>query len=200
MRLSPVRGHSGGAFRCMARALGLVLLVVGALAPTHASAAQAEAERVLERRVKAAFLFRFTEFVMWPASAFAKPDSPFTIAVVGRDGMLEELRQITAGRVVHGRAVEVRSVPEGDPMPPAQIVFVAESEKTRVRDWIRLAPKSALIVTESEGALAQGSIINFIIAESRVRFEIALETAEKRGLRMSSRLLAVAQTVRTGVP
>jgi len=55
-----------------------------------------------------------------------------------------------------------------------------------------------LTVTESDGALAQGSIINFVVAERRVRFEIALDSAEKSRLRLSSRLLAVAQQVRTG--
>jgi len=55
-------------------------------------------------------------------------------------------------------------------------------------------------VTESVGALAQGSVINFVIAERRVRFEVALDSAEKNKLKLSSRLLAVAQQVRTGTP
>jgi hypothetical protein len=55
-------------------------------------------------------------------------------------------------------------------------------------------------VTESHGALAQGSMINFVLVDRRVRFEVALDAAEKNGLRLSSRLLAVAQQVRTGSP
>jgi len=54
-------------------------------------------------------------------------------------------------------------------------------------------------VSESDGALARGSVINFILTGGRVRFEIALESAEKSGLKLSSRLLAVAQQV-TGTP
>ena len=57
-----------------------------------------------------------------------------------------------------------------------------------------------LTVTESDGALSQGSMINFVIVDRRVRFEVGLESAEKNGLRLSSRLLAVAQQVRTGTP
>jgi hypothetical protein len=154
----------------------------------------------LERRVKAAFLFRFTEFVSWPDAAFARPDAPFTILVVGRDPVADELRQNTSGRMVQGRPVEVRRLAAGDPMPAAQMVFIADSEKERLRDWARAVPRHALVVSESEGALAAGSVINFIIVDERVRFEISLESAEKRGLRMSSRLLAVAQGVKTGSP
>ena len=41
---------------------------------------------------------------------------------------------------------------------------------------------------------------NFVATERGVRFEIALDTADKSNLRLSSRLLSVAQSVRTGAP
>jgi len=169
-------------------------------APSPAAAASAGSERALERRVKAAFLFRFTEFVNWPESAFARPDSSFTIAVAGRGGFADELRQVTGGRSVVGRPVEVRRVSEGENMPAAHILLVPDAEKQRLREWVRIAPRNALIVTESAGALTHGSVINFVIVEGRVRFEISLQAAEKRGLRMSSRLLALALIVRAGNP
>jgi hypothetical protein len=186
--------------------LGLALTLAPAVT-AHAAAqapragvSQSEGERALERRVKAAFLYRFTEFVTWPDGAFARPDSPFIIVVAGRDPLADELRQITAGRTVQGRAVEVRRVGEAEAMPAAQMVFIPDSERPRMREWIRHAPRQALVVTDAEDALGHGSVINFILVEGRVRFEISLESAEKRGLRMSSRLLAIAQAVRTGPP
>lgn len=150
--------------------------------------------------MKAAFLFRFTEFVTWPDAAFARPDAPFVIAVAGHDALAEELRQITSGRTVQGRTVDVRRVAEADAIPVAQMIFVGDTGKQRLREWVRGAPRHALVVSESEDALAAGSVINFIVVEGRVRFEISLESAEKRGLRMSSRLLAVAQGVKTSTP
>ena len=186
------------AWRCAPRATALALALLAAAAAL--GAAPAEAERALERRVKAAFLFRFTEFVSWPGPAFGRPGAPFVIAVASHDGLAEELRQITSGRTVQGRAVEVRRVREPETLQAAQMVFVADSDRQRLREWVRAAPRHALIVTESAGALTAGSVINFVIVEGRVRFEISLESAEKRGLRMSSRLLAVAQDVKTGAP
>jgi YfiR/HmsC-like len=198
--------HAAAAKRLARTAFALILALVPAaagraavLAPA-AGIAASEGERALERRVKAAFLYRFTEFVTWPEAAFARAESPFTIVVVGRDAFADELRQTTAGRTVQGRAVEVRRIGEGEAMPAAQMVFIPESEKPRLREWIRQAPRQALVVTEAEDALGHGSVINFILVEGRVRFEISLESAEKRGLRMSSRLLAIAQGVRTGTP
>ncbi|RZA15560.1 MAG: YfiR family protein, partial [Proteobacteria bacterium] len=54
-----------------------------------------------------------------------------------------------------------------------------------------------LIVTEAEGALDQGSMINFRVVDGRVRFEVALDTLEEAGLKVSSRMLGVALHVRT---
>jgi hypothetical protein len=194
------RFHSTSALVRSARvfALGVAALVL--IACSLPALAETEVERALERRMKSAFLYRFTEFVSWPETAFARADSPFVIAVIGRESMADELRNIAAARTVAGRPVEVRRVAEADSSPPAHILFIADGEKSRLREHVRNAPRNALIVTEWEGALAQGSIINFVIVEGRVRFEIALDAAEKRGLRLSSRLLTVAQSVRTGNP
>ena len=197
-------GCGGAATRLAQAALALVIALSPAVATraalTPSAGVHSDSERVLERRVKAAFLYRFTEFVTWPEAAFARADSPFTIVVVGRDGAADALRNITAGRTVQGRTVEVRRIGEGETVPAAQMMFIPDSEKARLREWIRQAPRQALVVTESEDALTQGSVINLLLVEGRVRFEISLEAAEKRGLRMSSRLLAIAQGVRTGTP
>jgi hypothetical protein len=44
-------------------------------------------------------------------------------------------------------------------------------------------------------------MVNLVVAsDGRVRFEIALDAADRSGLRLSSRLLALAQSVRSGGP
>jgi hypothetical protein len=53
-----------------------------------------------------------------------------------------------------------------------------------------------LVVTESEDGLSSGSVINFVIADRRVRFEVALGPANARSLSIASGLLSVAINVR----
>lgn len=168
-------------------------------APAPSAVASAEANGTLEQRVKAAFLFRFTEFVTWPDEALPRANAPFVIAVAGSESYAEALQRVVAGRAVVGHAVQVRRVSDLA-VPPAQVLFIADAEKRRLREWLRAAPRHALIVTESHDALDHGSVINFVLAEGRVRFEISLESAEKRRLRLSSRLLALALQVRPGGP
>lgn len=180
-----------------------VLLAAAVLAwitggqPSTAGAAEDAA--TLEHRVKAAFLYQFAGYVEWPPATFAQADTPVTIGVIGADPLAAELSQVVVGRTIAGRTVTVRRIKAGEPLAGVHILFIGRAESTRVVQLSQTAqPRSILTVTETDGALAQGSVINFVIAERRVRFEVALDTAEKSRLKLSSRLLAVAQDVRGG--
>jgi len=166
---------------------------------TSGPARAAEEAEALEQRVKAAFLYKFAGYVEWPAKSFARPEAPVTIGVMGNEALAAELVQAVTGRTVSDRVVAVKRLKAGESLAGIQVLFIGRAESARLSQVAQSAqPRSILIVTESEGALAHGSMINFVVAERRVRFEIALDAAEKSGLKLSSRLLAVAQQVRTG--
>jgi hypothetical protein len=55
-----------------------------------------------------------------------------------------------------------------------------------------------LTVGESADFLSLGGMINFVLEEDRVSFEINLEAAERHRLKLSSKLLAVARVVNVG--
>ena len=166
-----------------------------------APATAADDARTLEERVKAAYLYRFAEYVEWPQSAFARRDTPVTIGVLGSESLADELAQAVVGRTINDRPVTVKRLKTGEPLTGVHVLFIGRSESARLSQLAQGAqPHSILTVTESDGALAQGSVINFIVADRRVRFEISLASAEKSKLRLSSRLLAVAQQVRPGTP
>lgn len=161
--------------------------------------AGARAQDDLEQRVKAAFIYKFAGYVDWPSASFARPDTPLTIAVLGADSVAAELAQAVAGRRMNERPIVVKRLKTGESLDGVHIVFVGRPESTGLKQVAQAAQSRAvLVVTESEGALAQGSVINFVIADRKVRFDISLDSAEKSKLKLSSRLLAVAQQVHTG--
>ncbi len=171
-----------------------------ALATSLPAAAQDDAA-ALERKVKAAFLYKFADYVDWPDGTFARPGSPITVGVAGEDQIAAELAQVASARSVDGRPLQVRKLREGDSLAGLHVLFVGRAESARLLPLARATQaQPLLLVTESDNALSQGSIINFVMTGGRVRFEIALDNAERRGLKLSSRLLTVAQNVRTGQP
>lgn len=147
-----------------------------------------------EGRIKAAYLYKFPGYVEWPARG--GPREPFTIGVAGGGPVAEELARLAAGRTIDGRAISVRAVDLDDSLEDLEIFFVADRERNRLDEWLSPARElPVLTVTESDGALSEGSIVNFTIDDDRVRFEISLPAAGRSGLRLDSRLLAVAQRV-----
>ena len=166
------------------------------VAPGAAVAAVATAP-LLERRVKAAFLYKFLGYAEFPPHSFADATAPVTIGVVGADDMAAELGRIASGRVVAGRTIAVRTLREQDLAQPLHLLFVAGFEPARAARQLR-ASQALLTVTECEGGLQFGSVINFTIVDERVRFDVSLDAADKNNVKLSSRLLTVANRVPKG--
>jgi hypothetical protein len=75
------------------------------------------------------------------------------------------------------------------------LLFVGRAEP-QMRAWLRNAQQQGVLtVTESERGLEAGSSINFVAVDDRIGFEVSLDAAERSGLRISSRMLAVARRV-----
>jgi hypothetical protein len=180
-------------------ALILRLCAVVALVAAMTPSALAQVDRTAaETQIKAAFLYKFSAFVEWPPKAFARPDSPFTIGVIGADELAAELEQIVKGRTVLERAVVVRRMRRGESVAGIQMLFIGQAEGARLTEILANAKgQSVLTVTESEDALSHGSMINFVFVDDKVRFDVALPQAERGLLKISARLLAVARKVVT---
>ncbi len=180
-------------------ALAWLALLAGALAAAAPARAQ-PAGAALERGVKAAFLYKFLGYADFPAGAFGDPAAPLVIGVAGSEEMAAELGRIVAGRSVNNRAVVVKHIRDGDNPGAVHMLFVAGADCSHAARVLRQAPASPLLaVTECSG-LPAGSVINFRIVEERVRFDVSLDAADKNNIKLSSRLLTVANHVSKGAP
>ena len=174
----------------------LLAATLGVFATLLPLSSVAQDEATLERQIKAAHLYKFAGYVEWPDTAFASPNAPIVIGVLGDDAIAFDLGQIVSGRTIEAHPVQVRRIRPGETVAGLHVLFVANSERARIADLRVAGSPPLLVVTEHEGALDIGSVINFRIISGRVRFEIAIDNAERRGLKLSSRLLTVAHFVR----
>ena len=171
----------------------LRLLLLVALALPVATRADTAAP---EYRVKAAFVFKFGDYVEWPGDAFARADSPLVFGVLGADALADELARLTAGRTVGGRAVVVRKLAAGEAWTGLHVAFVGGDEPRQLAAALAAgAGKPVLTVTEAREGAATAGMINFVVVADKVRFDVALPDADAARLKISSRLLAVARRV-----
>lgn len=163
---------------------GACLSVSGLAAPLYS-----------ESEVKAAFLHRFSSYVEWPATVMAAPR--FVIAVLGATSVADNLERALARRELKGRPAEVRRVSDIRAARQAHIVYVGREHAAELDTLLPLLDaRPLLIVTDARNGLEAGGMLNFRLIERRVRFEVALDTAERAGLSISADLLAVALHVR----
>jgi hypothetical protein len=172
----------------LAAMLALACLPLAARAEAAGAAPHASA-------VKAAYLYQFGSFVDWPVATFKGPQDPLVIAVLGDEAVAGDLEQLAAGRSVEGRPLRIRTLKDGEAPGPVHVLFIGTMRPAKLRDLLAATPGPVLVVTQQEGALQAGSVINFVADGARVRFNASLASAEVRGLRLSARLLAVAQSV-----
>lgn len=171
---------------------GLALLAC-AIAP-------ALANEQLEQKLKAAYLYRFAAYVEWPEESFERAGSPFVIGVAGSDEVAEQLSQIVAGRNVGGHPVEVRRIGRKSSVEGLHMLYLTGSRDMVEHILGHARGKALLTVTDSDHGFAHGSMVNFVIADNRLRFEVALRRVNTGGLRISSRMLAAAHKVDTRIP
>ena len=178
------------ALACACAAMG-----AGAAAPeSNNEPARHEAS---ELELKAVYLLKFGDFVQWPANAFAASDAPLIIAVAGADALAAVLEPLAQQKRVDGRGVQIRRLKRGDALTGAHIVFVANGELERLataHEALHGAP--VLTVTDGSRAAQPAGIVNFVIRDNRVRFEIDAESAEAAHLSISSKVLALAVSVK----
>ncbi len=147
-----------------------------------------------ETLVKAAFLHKFASFVDWPAGAFARPDTPLKIGVLGNDTVWQDLTELAKDRDRDGRPVIPVRINAGEPLTGFHILYL-KAAPARIAELLPQIPEGVLTVADSDGGHPRGSVISFFLDEGRVRFGVSLDSATRQRLRLSSRLLQVARNV-----
>ena len=146
-----------------------------------------------EYELKAAFLFNFAKFVEWPPDAFADSNSPIVIGVLGKNVFGDSLKKIINDRKVNNRSFKFLNLESASQATNCQILFINSAEKNDYAKIIgSLHNASVLTVSEADGFLKAGGMINFLIEGKNIRFQISDEAAKKGRLKVSSKLLSLA--------
>jgi hypothetical protein len=152
-----------------------------------------------EYLIKAGFIYNFAKLVEWPTISFAQPDSPIVIGILGEDPFGATLDKIVADKKINGRGLAVKRVKwsrDLKDLKDCNILFVSASEKEHIESVID-AMKGLPILTigDAPGFAKRGGVMNFVLEDNKVRFEVNVEAAKHADLTISSRLLTLAKIV-----
>jgi hypothetical protein len=183
--------------RTVGNILGAAVFCLALALPRDLLAQDADVLETKEAKVKAAFLLNFARYVEWPENAFASTNSPIVIGVLGQDRLGRNLDLTVEGKTVERHPVQVKRGSRVDDLTDCHVVFVCASERDRLRATLTLLQtKPILTVSDMDGFATDGGMILLKKKQGMMRFDINREAAEKAGLKISSKLLKLADNYR----
>lgn len=146
------------------------------------------ADRTLEAKIKAAYIYNLAKFVDWPEL----PPDAVNICVIGSDSIGAMLNDL-ANRQIKNRSLKVHL---GAGLNPGtcQLLYISRSAS----DWRDILNGvegiSVLTVSDRDGFARKGGIVGFYTEGGKVKLEINPEAARKANLRISSKLMELARS------
>ncbi|MCI0530621.1 MAG: YfiR family protein [candidate division Zixibacteria bacterium] len=151
-----------------------------------------------EYALKAVFLFNFAQFVNWPADAFPDGQAPLVIGVLGEDPFGNYLEETVQGEKVDGRPLTVSRYSSVDEIDTCHVLFISQSEAERADKIIsKLDGRSILTVTDARDFSQTGIMIRFVSEKKKIKLKINVDAAKAAELAISSKLLRLADIVRS---
>ena len=180
----------------------------------------AQTDEAAERlaKVESAFLLNFARYAEWPEEAFEDEESPLVITVLGRARLLPYLLAIVQDERVKGRPIQVRLAwyPHEDPdedesearrrreaffesLRQSHMVFIPHTEAEHAVEVLRgLWGSDVLTVSDALGFREVGGMLELKVRRGRVVFDANVEAIEASDVKLSSKVLRLAQNVREG--
>ena len=181
--------------RWLSRAGRLVPFAAAAWLAALAPAVSRAQSPSVEYAVKATYLYKFAPFVEWPAGTFRSSADPLVLCVAGSDPVTDLVGDAVKGQVVGGRAIDVVRLSPAVHDPRCHILYMALKGAAASAVLERMRGTPVLTVTDAASDARATGIVNFVVQDNRVRFEIDQRAAAENHLVVSSKLLNLASRV-----
>lgn len=145
-----------------------------------------------EAELQVALAYVVLKFVQWPGGA----EGPMALCALDAPGFAEVARAELEDRPVGGRPLRVREARDLADARSCEVVFVgAAGPHDLERAAFLLAEAGVVTFGHGEGLGASGIQFNFYADGGRLRLEVNLAAARRAGVKVSSKLLALARLV-----
>ena len=145
-----------------------------------------------KEKYQSLFVYNFTKYIKWPD---AYNGDKFIIGVYGDSEIYSSLNAMAASKkkTTSGKNIEIHKFSSPSEIKECNILFVSQNVARELGQIDKnTAGKPVLIVTDAPGLATQGSVINFIEKDGKIKFELNESKASSRGLIVSSSLTSLA--------
>lgn len=139
----------------------------------------------------AVFVQSFARYSSWPA-----PPGGFKVVVVGNTKAYDEIVKNVAGKVIAGSAATVVKNDDDASIEDASIIYIADGASNQLSQLLKVTEgKPVMIIAEREGLHKKGAAMSFIVINSKLKFDINMKELDRRNLKISAQLTALANNI-----
>ena len=152
--------------------------------------------QLAEYKIKAVFLFNFTQFVEWPEDAFSHYNDPLVIGILGKNPFGNYINEAVAGEKMGNHPLTIVRYNNVDEITNCQMLFINLNDANLTDILSSLNNRSILTVSDSPNFIQSGGMIEFVTMNNKIKLQINPGKAKAAGLNISSKLLSVADILR----
>lgn len=143
-------------------------------------------------QIKAAFIFNFTKFIVWP-EAMEQEGGELRLCLFDSNPFGEYVYQLE-GRKVRNFYLRIVQPESFQQLTVCHIIYLSQT-KTDQKLLSGIADLPVLTIADADGFAQQGGGIELLSENNRIRFDVNLERIKSSGLDISSKLLHLARQV-----
>lgn len=162
----------------------------------HATIINAQTNYAQEYQVKAVFLYNFTHFIDWPKEAFESQYTPFVIGIIGNDPFGPFIETTIEGERIGSHVIRSQRFRSISEIKDCHILYIASKDPDEIKNILEMVEgKNILTVGDTPNFTRWGGMIRFFTEQGKIRLQINNTVAKAEGLKISSKLLRVAQVI-----
>ncbi len=186
----------------------ILLILFAGMFVLQAGYLYADGPDTSEYKMKAAYIYKFMQFVQLPerkrADDRGKALKIVVVGVTDKD-LLTQFRGVIGAKEVTQRKtiyrivveyVDIKQFEDKRRKPALDILFIKDTTKYDPRKLLEATVENNILTFgETKAFLEAGGIVNFVIVKNKLKFEINTGTAERTGIKIRSQLLKLAQKI-----
>jgi hypothetical protein len=134
------------------------------------------------------YVYNFTRYIEWP-------DAPKEIIIGvsgGNPDVIEAFEKMAILKTTADRKYTIKPVMSPADADKCRLLFLPAGESSKLAAFAGRNLRHCILVTEGEGLLKKGGMINFVLVDRKLRFELDQPALEKAGLKVSAQLVGMA--------
>jgi hypothetical protein len=149
-----------------------------------------------QAEIKAAFLLNFARFAEWPANFVPASPTLLLFCFDGAEDVRIAFESVAGGKEITGRKIENRKISLPADARTCDVVFANDSKHDLEMKLLKTAQDAgALTVGDGPDFITCGGMIQLVVDDNRMRFDINVAAVSRANLKLSSKLLALARHV-----